>query len=203
AVELSALLDEATVRAGRSYFASAAERKERGEDVPTLIQTEEQSIAEVVGLGAVKYADLSQNRTSDYVFNWDKMLAMDGNTATYMQYAYARIRSIFRKGGVEDSALRQQAPVALLQEPQERALALDLLRFADALEAAAAEYKPNLITGYLWDLAKSYSGFYQNCLVLNAGSDELRRSRLMLCDLTGRTIRQGLDLLGIGTVERM
>src|SRR5262249_9539390 len=202
-VELSALLDEATVRAARSYEASAAERKAHGQDVPELSEAEKQTIAEVVGLGAVKYADLSQNRTSDYVFNWDKMLAMDGNTATYMQYAFTRICGIFRKGGEDVMALRRQAPLPLIETPQERALALELVRFADALGAAAAEYKPNFITAYLWDLTRALSGFYQNCKVLDAGSPDLRRSRLLLCDLTGRTIRQGLDLLGIGTVERM
>jgi arginyl-tRNA synthetase len=203
AVELSALLDEAAVRAGRSYEESAAERRARGQDVPELSAAEKQTIAEVVGIGAVKYADLSQNRTSDYVFNWDKMLAMDGNTATYMQYAYARIRSIFRKGGEDATALRRQVPTPQLEGPHERALALELLRFADALDGAVAEYKPNFITAYLWDLTRTLSGFYQNCDVLSAGTPELRRSRLLLCDLTGRTIRLGLDLLGIGTVERM
>jgi arginyl-tRNA synthetase len=203
AVELSELLDEAVVRAERSYEESAAARKERGEEVPELSDAEKRTIAEVVGLGAVKYADLSQNRTSDYVFNWDKMLAMDGNTATYMQYAYARIRSIFRKGGEDPAALRAGPPAPELGTPEERALAVELLRLEEALDAAAAEYKPNLITAYLWDLTKSYSGFYQNHPVLKAGSPELRRSRLLLCDLTARTIRRSLNLLGIGTVERM
>jgi arginyl-tRNA synthetase len=203
AVELSTLLDEAVVRGRQSYEESVAGRKERGEEVPDLDEAEKRTIAEVVGLGAVKYADLSQNRTSDYVFNWDKMLATDGNTATYMQYAYARIRNIFRKGGEDANPLRQTPPALLLREPEERALALELLRLPDALDAAAAEYKPNLITAYLWDLAKTYSGFYQKWPVLKAGSPELRRSRLLLCDLTGRSIQLGLNLLGIGTVERM
>ena len=157
----------------------------------------------MIGLGAVKYADLSQNRTTDYVFNWDKMLAMDGNTATYMQYAYARIRSIFRKGEEDIESFRQQPPLPYLEQPQERALALQLLRLEEVLQAAAAEYKPNLITAYLWDLAKSYSGFYQNCPVLKADTPMLRQSRLLLCDLTARVIQLGLRLLGIQTVERM
>src|SRR5262249_21634721 len=160
-------------------------------------------IAEAVGLGAVKYADLSQNRESDYVFDWDKMLAMDGNTATYMQYAYARIRSIFRKGEEARDRFRSDPPLPVLDHPAERTLALQLLPFEEALQNAAAEYRPNLITAYLWDLAKSYSGFYQNCPVLKAETPKLRDSRLLLCDLTAHTIHKALDLLGIRTVERM
>jgi arginyl-tRNA synthetase len=203
AVELSVLLDEAVERAAAVYEQSRKERSERGEDVPELPPAERRQIAEVVGLGAVKYADLSQNRTSDYVFNWDKMLAMDGNTATYMQYAYARIRSIFRKGEEDPGLFRQQPPLPYLEQPQERALALQLLRLEEVLQAAAQEYKPNLITAYLWDLAKSYSVFYQNCPVLKADTPMLRQSRLLLCDLTARAIQLGLQLLGIQTVERM
>ncbi len=131
------------------------------------------------------------------------MMAMDGNTGTYMQYAYARNRSIFRKGGVDPAALRAQPPAMLLETPEERALASQLVRFEEALTAAAADYKPSFITGYLWDLAKTYSGFFQNCPVLKAETPELRQSRLLLCDLTARVIQRGLDLLGIRTVERM
>jgi arginyl-tRNA synthetase len=203
AVELGALLDEAVAQAARRYHDTRRERLERGEDVPELTSEELEQIYERVGYGAVKYADLSQNRESDYIFNWDKMLAMDGNTATYMQYAYVRNRGIFRKGGVDVLSLRQNPPPVMLQTPEERALALQLVRFHDALTAAAAELKPNLITGYLWDLAKTYSGFFQNCPVLKAETEELRQSRLLLCDLTARGIQRGLDLLGIRTVERM
>jgi arginyl-tRNA synthetase len=203
AVELGALLDEAVARAAAIYEQSRQERRERGEEVPDLDAAERSRIAEVVGLGAVKYADLSQNRTSDYVFNWDKMLAMDGNTATYMQYAYARICSIFRRGDEDEKALRQQPPIPYLEQPHERALALQLLRLGEAVQSAATEYKPNVITAYLWDLAKSYSGFYQNCPVLKAETPVLRRGRLLLCDLTARAIQLGLQLLGIQTVERM
>jgi arginyl-tRNA synthetase len=203
AVELGSLLDEAVERGRQAYEQTRAERKERGEDVPELSGEERQRIAEVVGLGAVKYADLSQNRTSDYKFNWDKMLAMDGNTATYIQYAYARIQSIFRKGNEDPARLRAELPAVSLEQPQERALAVQLLRFEEALSAAAAEYKPNLVTAYLWDLAKAYSGFFQHCHVLNAETPELRRSRLLLCDLTARVIQQALHLMGIRTIERM
>lgn len=202
-VELSELLDEAVERADQVYEKSRAERRERGEEVPDLSPDERREVAGVVGLGAVKYADLSQNRTSDYAFNWDKMLAMDGNTATYMQYAFTRIRGIFRKGEVDEARLRAAGTLPSLTHPAERALAAQVLRLPEVLEAAAGEYKPNLITAFLWDLAKAYSGFYQNCPVLKAETPALRQSRLLLCDLTARTIRQGLDLLGIRTVERM
>jgi arginyl-tRNA synthetase len=203
AVELTALLDEAVRRAEQVYWTNRNAAAERGEESPELSPEELRLVAEAVGLGAVKYADLSQNRTSDYVFDWDKMLAMDGNTATYMQYAYARVHGIFRKGNVSPESLRTNPPALLLEQPHERALAVQLLRLNEALDAAAAEYLPNLITSYLWDLAKSYSGFFQNCPVLRAESDALRASRLLLCDLTGRTIRRCLDLLGIRAMERI
>jgi arginyl-tRNA synthetase len=151
----------------------------------------------------MKYADLSQNRTSDYVFSYDKMLATEGNTATYMQYAFARCRSIFREGSVDEARYRSNPPAVILSQPSERALALQLLRFPEAVENAAAEYVPHLITAYLWDLAKCFSGFFENCPVLKAETPELRESRLLLVDLVGRVIRQALDLLGIRTVERM
>jgi arginyl-tRNA synthetase len=198
AVELGELLDEAARRAEKTY----QEIKERGEE-SELSPEGLSRVYEVVGLGAVKYADLSQNRESDYVFNWDKMLATDGNTATYMQYAYARNRSIFRKGDEDAAPLRSQPPLPLLGTAEERALALQLLRFPEALAAAAEDYRPHLITAYLWDLAKTYSGFFQNCPVLKAETPALRLSRLLLCDLTARVIQKGLDLLGIQTVERM
>jgi arginyl-tRNA synthetase len=203
AVELGALLDEAVERGERAYEQTRAERRARGEDVPDLSAEERQRIAKVVGIGAVKYADLSQNRTSDYKFNWDKMLAMDGNTATYMQYAYVRNRGIFRKGDEDPARFRSAPPPASLEQSHERGLALQLLRLEEALHAAAAEYKPNLITSYLWDVAKAYSGFNENCPVLRAETPELRQSRLLLCDLTARVIQHGLQLLGIQTVERM
>ena len=130
--------------------------------MPELTDEVKRDIADAIGVGAFKYADLSQNRTSDYVFSYDKMLATDGNTATYMQYAYARCRAIFRKGEVGEERFRTTPPAVMLGEPAERALALQLLRFPEAVEAAAAEYVPHLITAYLWDLAKSYSVFFEN-----------------------------------------
>ncbi|HMP02148.1 MAG TPA: arginine--tRNA ligase [Gemmatales bacterium] len=193
AVELAALLDEAVQRARQIVDANS----------PELSDVERAEVAEQVGIGAVKYADLSQNRASDYRFSWEKMLAMDGNTAAYMQYAVARVRSIFRKHDLTPDSLRQQPPLPSLATPAERLLAVQLLRFPEAVAAAAAEFLPHLITGYLWDLANAYSGFYQQCPVLKAETAELRQSRLLLCDLTARTIEQGLALLGIGTPERM
>ncbi len=193
AVELGALIDEA-IDQGRTIVNANS---------PELGETERTEIAQNVGIGAVKYADLSQNRTSDYVFSFDKMMAMEGNTATYMQYAYARNRSIFRKAEVDPQTLRTNPPAVLLDTPFERALAMQLLRLEESLLAAVGDYQPSGVTAYLWDLAKTYSGFFQNCPVLRAESDALKSSRLLLCDLTARVLQQCLDLLGIKTVERM
>jgi arginyl-tRNA synthetase len=156
-----------------------------------------------VGIGALKYADLAQNRTSDYTFSYDKMLAMNGNTATYMQYAYARVLSIFSKGEVDVGALRAGGARLDLSHPVERALALSLLQFSEALEQTAAEYRPNFLTTYLFEVANRYSNFFEECPVLKAPSESLRASRLLLCDLTARTLRQGLELLGIDVVDKM
>lgn len=203
AVELEALLDEAIERAAQVYDASVQESRDRGEEVLDLSEAERRPIHEAVGVGAVKYADLSQNRASNYVFDFEKMLAMNGNTATYMQYAFARNRSIFRKGNEDVARFRTNPPLPILDTPHERALALQLLRLEEALTRAAEEYQPSEITSYLWDLAKTYSGFFQNCPVLKAETAGLRDSRLLLCDLTARVIQLSLDLLGIRTVERM
>ena len=192
-VGLESLLEEAVTRA----------RKVVDENSPDLGEEERSRIAEVVGLGAIKYADLSQNRLSDYVFDWDKMMAMNGNTATYLQYAYARCRSIFAKGGIDPAALRASRPAIALSNPAERALGMQVLRFPEAVQLAADELKPNILTDYLFDLANRYSTFFENCPVLKAESDERRDSRLALCDLTARTLGRGLELLGIGVVDRM
>jgi arginyl-tRNA synthetase len=202
-VELNALLDEAVVQAAQRYVATRDERIDRGEEVPELGPRERQEIAEQVGLGAVKYADLCQSRTSDYIFDWDKMLAMEGNTATYMQYAYVRNRGIFRKGNEDEKLYRTNPPLPVFAKPEERALAVRLLQFEEHLQAAAADYRPSVITGYLWELSRTYSSFNHACPVLKAETPELRKSRLLLCDLTARVIQQGLGLLGIRTVERM
>jgi arginyl-tRNA synthetase len=192
-VGLESLLDEAIAEA----------RKVIDENSPELEPAERRRVAEVVGLGAIKYADLSQNRVSDYKFEWQKMMAMNGNTATYLQYAYARIQNIFRKGGQEPEAIRRQRPAILLSHPAERALGVRLLRLPEVLDLAASELKPNFLTDYLFELANAYSTFYEGCPVLKAESPERRDSRLALCDLTARTLKYGLGLLGIDIVERM
>jgi len=202
-IELSELLDRAAALGLEKYEQSHMDRKAHGHDVPDLTDDVKNDVAEAIGIGAVKYADLSGNRTSDYVFDYDKMLATDGNTATYMQYAYARCQAIFRKGQIDATKLRVKSPDVSLAQPAERALGLQLLRFPEALDAAAADYLPHIITAYLWDLAKTFSGFFENCPVLTAETQELRESRLVLVDLTGRVIQQALALLGIRTVERM
>ncbi len=192
-VGLEALLDEAVRRA----------RAVVDENSPHLSEQERQEIAEAVGVGALKYADLSQNRTSDYVFSWEKMLAMQGNTGAYLQYAYARVRSIFRKGEVDPDHLRQNVPRILLSTAAERRLALLLVRFPEAVQQAVEDYMPHYLTNYLYELAETFSTFYNTCDVLRAESDQLRASRLALCDLTARTLKLGLELLGIRTPERM
>lgn len=198
-VGLESLLDEA-VRRAEAIVSANDDAKPDG---PELSPDERRRIAEVVGIGALKYADLSQNRTSDYEFDYDKMLAMTGNTATYMQYAYARVRSIFRKQGIDAPALRAAGAAIVLPTPAERALGLELLRFGEAIDLALEDYRPNQLTNYLFELANRYSVFYERCPVLKAQSEALLQSRLLLCDLTARTIRQGLELLGIDVVEKM
>ncbi len=190
---LESLLGEAVAKA----------RQVVDENSPDLEPDLKPTVAEVVGLGAIKYADLSQNRLSDYVFDWNKMLAMNGNTGAYLQYAYARVQSIFRKGGFTPEATRADRPEIALSHPAERALGLRVLRLPETLELAADELKPNIVTDYLFDLANAYSTFFENCPVLKAESPERIASRLALCDLTARTLKLGLNLLGIGVVDRM
>jgi arginyl-tRNA synthetase len=197
-VGLMGLLDEAVERAYRIVCENDDARP-----TPLLSTEERRLVAERVGIGAIKYADLAHNRTSDYKFSYDKMLAMTGNTAAYMQYSYARVRSIFEKGAVDPVALRRSGARIFLDHPAERALGLALLQFSEALDRVIADYRPNLLTDYLYDLAGKYSIFFENCPVLKADADEIRTSRLMLCDLTARTLERGLDLLGIHVVERM
>ena len=199
-VGLEGLLDEAIERA-LAIVSANDDAKPGG---PELSLAERQRVAEVVGIGALKYADLSQNRTSDYVFSYDKMLAMNGNTATYMQYAHARVRSIFAKGQTQAGKSPAAASGELkLDHPAERALGLELLRFSEALQAVVGDYRPNHLTNYLFELANRYSTFYEQCPVLKADTVEQRQNRLALCDLTARTLRQGLALLGIEVVEKM
>jgi arginyl-tRNA synthetase len=190
-VKLADLLDEAEERALKVVTGKR----------PDLSSTEQREVARVVGLGAVKYQDLLPNRQSDYVFSWDKMLALQGNTAPYLQYAYTRIHSIFRKAV---GTCSPQSPTSNLKlaAPEEIALARHLLNFGCTLEAVAEEYRPNYLCNYLYELASYYASFYEACPVLKANEPE-RSARLRLCDLTGRVLKQGLEVLGIETTEQM
>ncbi|MGL6072640.1 MAG: arginine--tRNA ligase [Fimbriiglobus sp.] len=202
-VELSGLIEEAVVKGSEEFERSVASRKASGHIVPELSEAEIADIAEAVGVGAMKYADLSANRISDYVFDYKKMLATDGNTATYMQYAYARCRGIFRKGELDWERFLDGQPALQLNEPAERALGLKLLQFEEAILDAAAKYEPHHITAYLWDLAKCFSTFFENCPVNKAPDEATKLSRFLLVHTTGRTIQAALGLLGIRTVEQM
>ncbi|WP_411195539.1 arginine--tRNA ligase [Raoultella planticola] len=190
-VKLADLLDEALERARRLVA-------EKNPDMPA---DELEQLANAVGIGAVKYADLSKNRTTDYVFDWDNMLAFEGNTAPYMQYAYTRVLSVFRKAEVDEQALAA-APV-IITEAREAQLAARLLQFEETLTVVAREGTPHVMCAYLYDLAGLFSGFYEHCPIITAESDTARNSRLKLAQLTARTLKQGLDTLGIETVERM
>ncbi|HEP1379009.1 TPA: arginine--tRNA ligase [Klebsiella aerogenes] len=190
-VKLVDLLDEALERARRLVA-------EKNPDMPA---DELEKLANAVGIGAVKYADLSKNRTTDYIFDWDNMLAFEGNTAPYMQYAYTRVLSVFRKAGIDESALAA-APV-VISEDREAQLAARLLQFEETLAVVAREGTPHVMCAYLYDLAGLFSGFYEHCPILSAESEEARNSRLKLALLTAKTLKLGLDTLGIETVERM
>jgi arginyl-tRNA synthetase len=195
-VKLKDLLDEAVEQA-------RAVVEEKNPDLPP---EQKAKIAAAVGVGAVKYADYSNNRTSDYVFSFDKMLAMDGNTAPYMQYAYARVKSIERKAeskGVDIQQELQNLADLNLGEPTELDLGKHLVRYAETIESAVADYRPNYLTSYLYELAQKFSSFYTECPVLDAPPDQ-RPTRLLLCDLTAQAIKHGLSqLLGIRVVEQM
>ncbi len=190
-VKLGDLLDEAEERA----LAVVTEKN------PDLPEAQRKEIARIVGLGSVKYADLLPNRQSDYQFSWDKMLALQGNTAPYLLYAYTRLRSIYRKS-LEPSAVSGQPSAISLNAPDEIALAKQLVNFGLVLEAVAEEYRPNFLCNYLYDLAGVFARFYETCPVLKAEGAE-RATRLLLCDLTGRVLQQGLAVLGIETTEQM
>ncbi|MFJ5385245.1 arginine--tRNA ligase [Pectobacterium sp. CHL-2024] len=189
-IKLSELLDEAYDRALKLI----------AEKNPQMESDELTALAKVVSIGAIKYADLSKSRTTDYVFDWDNMLAFEGNTAPYMQYAYTRVASIFKRAGIQEDSLTQ--PIALSDE-REFALATRLLQFEETITSVAREGTPHVMCSYLYDLAGLFSGFYEHCPILNAESDDVRQSRLRLALLTAKTLKQGLDTLGIETVEKM
>ena len=187
-VALKEVLDEAVGRA----------RKIIEEKNPDLDEAEKESVARVVGIGAVKYADLSQYRMTDYIFSWDRMLSLQGNTAPYLQNAYVRIQSIFRKAGEQSSA---SVPL-LLSEAAEKVLAKRLCQFAEIVPTVLNDFRPNVLANYLFELANSFHAFYEACPVLKS-EEPLRASRLGLCKLTARTLQRGLELLGIEVPEKM
>jgi arginyl-tRNA synthetase len=197
-VKLSALIDEAVERAERAV----AERN------PDLGEAERRAVAEAIGVAAIKYADLSNDRARDYVFSFDRMLAFEGNTGPYLLYALVRIRSIFRTAaerlGAEAVAERTLDEAEIrIGAPEEKALALTLLRYPGAVRSVAAALEPHRLCQYLYDLAGAFSAFFTNCHVVGAPDEATRASRLRLCRLTERVLAEGLTLLGIRLLERM
>ena len=190
-VKLADLLDEAIERAGVLISQKST----------ALSEQEKADVIEAVGIGSVKYADLSKNRTTDYVFDWDNMLSFEGNTAPYMQYAYTRIRSIFNRSQIALSEV-EQAQLSITDE-KERALAIKLLQFEEAVQVVGKDGTPHVLCAYLYELAGVFSSFYEHCPILNNDDQQVKLSRLKLALLTERTLKQGLDLLGIKTVEKM
>lgn len=188
-VKLADLLDEAVERAEKLI----------AEKNPDLTACEKQAVVEAVAIGAVKYSDLSKNRTTDYVFDWDNMLSFEGNTAPYMQYAYTRVRSIFSRAGIDPNSLTGNI---VLTDEKERNLAIKLLQFEEAVTVVAKDGTPHVLCLYLYELAGIFSSFYEACPILNA-EESIKQSRLKLAHLTAKTLKQGLDLLGIKTVEKM
>jgi arginyl-tRNA synthetase len=186
-VKLVDLLDEAVAKA-----------KEAITNRDNFSSEELDNVAKIVGIGAVKYADLSINRESNYIFDWDKMLSFDGNTALYMQYAYARIQSILRRYGKEIEGK------IIIGDELEHRLAITLLKFEDVLEVVASNATPNILTNYLYDLATLFMKFYENNPILKEGVDEATKlSRLQLANLSAKTIKKGLNILGIEVVDRL
>lgn len=198
-VGLETLLDEAVDRAYQAVCDPQRLQKAGLE----MSADEQRQVADVVGLGAIKYADLSHNRTSDYEFNIEKMVQLEGNTSAYIQYMVARAHSILRKSDIKLDDATLGGFALLLQQPAERDLALQLLQFEDALHQSVEEYYPSVLASYLFGVAKQFATFFDQCHVLNADSPELQRSRLLLCHAAARVLTQGLELLGIGVVERM
>ncbi|WP_063652968.1 arginine--tRNA ligase [Aliivibrio fischeri] len=189
-VRLADLLDEAEERAAKLI-------EEKNKDLPA---EEKAKIATTVAMAAVKYSDLSKHRTTDYIFDWDNMLAFEGNTAPYMQYAYTRVASIFSKAGLSMDELTGEVKIT---DEKEKALVAKLMQFEEAVQAVASEGQPHLMCAYLFELAGQFSSFYEACPILNNEDDAVKQSRLKLAALTAKTIKQGLELLGIETLERM
>jgi arginyl-tRNA synthetase len=195
-IKLTDLLNEAEERALEVVNSKDVDRPE----VERFSESERKEIARIVGIGAIKYSDLAPNRQSDYVFSWEKMLALNGNTAPYLQYAYTRTRSVFRKS--EENVAAKKEPIFSLSSPDELALAKHLMNFGLVLEAVTDDYRPNYLCSYLYELAGHFARFWENCPILKAEPQE-KADRLALCDLTGRVLKQGLNVLGIETTEKM
>jgi arginyl-tRNA synthetase len=190
-VKLADLLVEALKRAEQLI----------AEKNPELDAATRKEIARKVGIGAVKYADLSKTRTNDYIFNWDAMLSFEGNTAPYLQYAYSRICSVFRKAELERGQVEGEISITT---PQEKTLALSLLSFDETLKTVAEDGYPHTLCNYLYDLASAYMSFYEHCPILRSDIDaQTRASRLQLSNTSANTLQKGLELLGIETMERM
>jgi arginyl-tRNA synthetase len=189
-VKLIDLLDEAEERA----YTLVKDKN------PQLDDQDLRTIAHSVGIGAVKYADLSKNRSSDYIFNFEQMLSFEGNTAPYLLYAYTRVASVFRKAGLE---MAQVSGDFQLQEDAEQALAARLVQFGEVLESVAEKGLPHLLCTYLYDVAGLFSTFYEHCPILSGDNETLKQSRLKLAALTARTLKQGMELLGLSPLERM
>jgi arginyl-tRNA synthetase len=189
-VKLIDLLDEAEERA----YTLVRDKN------PELDDQDLRTIAHAVGIGAVKYADLSKNRSSDYIFNFEQMLSFEGNTAPYLLYAYTRVASVFRKAGLD---MTQVSGDFLLQEDAEQALAARLVQFREVLESVAEKGLPHLLCTYLYDVAGLFSTFYEHCPILSGDNEALKQSRLKLAALTARTLKQGMELLGLSPLERM
>lgn len=189
-VKLAELLDEATERAEKLI----------ADKNPDLSDEERAAVVNAVAMGSVKYSDLSKNRTTDYIFDWENMLSFEGNTAPYMQYAYTRVASIFKRAGVDESQLTGKI---VLTDDREKALATKLMQFEEAVYSVVREGEPHLMCTYLYELAGLFSSFYEACPILNSDDQDVRNSRLKLSLLTAKTLKQGLDLLGIQTVDRM
>ncbi len=187
-VSLTDVLDEAVERAGKII----------GEKNPDLSADEMEEISRIIGIGSVKYAELSQNRLTNYIFDWDNMLALKGNTAPYLINAYVRTRAIFRKLGSEFEGIDS----VQLTEPAEKTLALKLAQYAEAVPTVLTDFRPNLLANYLYELANTFHSFYEHCPVLRS-EGQMRETRLALCDTTGKVLKKGLDLLGIQTTEIM
>ena len=169
------------------------------EKASELPDEEQKRISELVGIGSIKYAELSKNRTTDYIFDWDQMLSFDGNTAPYLMYAYTRIRGIINNSGAPSDRNKNRFR---LTDTSEVKLALKLIQFTESVEAVVEDYNPNLLCNYLFELAQIFMAFYEHCPV-NSSEEATRESRIHLCDLAGKVLKQGLELLGIEVLERM